>query len=106
LEIATLQSFCRDNATFNYNLCLKGESNATTETVLSAFTDSWYVQFGKRQVNLGKVESAAWEKYHELMADRGGVENDPTVYQLANTYLTWVQTNRAAAVSMPPLSPS
>ncbi len=28
----------------------------------------WYVQIGKRQFNLGRDESEAWKRYHEMMA--------------------------------------
>ena len=32
------------------------------------FTQSWYVQIGNQQINLGRDRKLAWEKYHQLMA--------------------------------------
>ena len=31
---------------------------------------AWYLQIGKRQVSLGPDEKEAWQKYHEIMADK------------------------------------
>jgi hypothetical protein len=35
-----------------------------------AQTQSWFVQFGKEQVPLGRDEKKAWDKYHDLMSER------------------------------------
>ena len=57
---------------------------------------NWKVQLGKKQVNLGKDEAAAWDQYYELMANRGqSVRNDPTIYDVLNQYLGWCEANRA-----------
>ncbi|MFK7770377.1 MAG: hypothetical protein AB8B55_24415 [Mariniblastus sp.] len=57
-------------------------------------TKSWYVQLGKRQINLGRDEKAAWKKYHELMLE----ENEPAsidyVVDLLDEYLDWLFKNR------------
>jgi integrase len=60
-------------------------------------TKSWYVQFGKQQINLGRNEKKAWEKYHELMAERrkGVVSADDALVTVLNRYLVWVRDNRA-----------
>ena len=57
-------------------------------------TKSWYVQLGKRQINLGRDEKAAWKKYHELMLQ----ENEPAeidfVVDLLDQYLDWLFKHR------------
>lgn len=40
------------------------------EPFFRALRGLWYVQFGKKQINLGPDEEQAWAKYHELMALR------------------------------------
>lgn len=62
-------------------------------------TQSWYVKLDDRDVPLGKDEEAAWETYHELMAERvrtgkTQVASDSVVL-LVNRYLDWLQKNRA-----------
>ncbi|MEZ6063746.1 MAG: site-specific integrase [Planctomycetaceae bacterium] len=60
------------------------------------FTKSWYVQIGRRQINLGRDKKLAWEKYHELMAKQDCVaEQLATVAQLFDTYLEWCLTRRS-----------
>ncbi len=60
------------------------------------FTKTWYVQIGKRQINLGRDKKLAWEKYHELMAKRDSVgEQLATMAQLFEVYLEWCSTRRS-----------
>lgn len=61
-------------------------------------TRAWYVQIGKRQVNLGRDKAAAWEEYHRLMAERKDVEatSDCSVCAVLDAYLDWVKDWRAA----------
>ena len=33
-------------------------------------TQSWYVQFGKKQINLSQDKEKAWDTYHKLMTKR------------------------------------
>lgn len=62
------------------------------------FTGTWYVQIGKKQINLGKDKEAAFRTYHELMLDRGQTETRfEKVAQLLDAYLDWVHANRAKA---------
>lgn len=61
------------------------------------FTQSWYVQIGKRQINLGRDRKQAWQKYHDLMANREFVSKDlETVAQLYEMYLDWCEQRRSA----------
>ena len=63
-----------------------------------AFTRSWYVQIGNRQINLGRDRKVAWEKYHQLMANREAVGAQlTTVAQLFDVYLEWCSTRRSSA---------
>ena len=60
------------------------------------FTQSWYVQIGNQQINLGRDRKLAWEKYHQLMANREAVrEQVTTVAQLFDVYLEWCSTRRS-----------
>lgn len=60
------------------------------------FTGTWYVQFGKKQVNLGPDKKAAWAKYHEIMAEQRSVGlSITTVAQLFECYLDWCHKRRA-----------
>ena len=34
------------------------------------YTGSWYLQLGKKQINLGPDEEAAWDEYYKIMASR------------------------------------
>ncbi len=60
---------------------------------LRAATKSWYVQLGKRQINLGRDKPAAWSKYHELMAERRDIEAtaDASVCAVLEAFLAWVK---------------
>lgn len=60
-------------------------------------TKSWYVQLGKRQVNLGQDKKAAWQKYHELMLDRSEPSRVEFVVDLLDQYLDWLFNNRKPA---------
>ena len=62
-------------------------------------TQSWYVQLGKEQINLGKNKTEAAEKYHEIMAKRrtqprAGID---TAYGVLNKYLVFAAANRSPA---------
>ena len=62
-------------------------------------TQSWYVQFGKEQIPLGRNEKKAWEKYHDLMGERrkSVVSADDSLATVLNRHLVWVRDNRAKA---------
>jgi hypothetical protein len=64
-------------------------------------TQSWYIQLGKQQINLGKDEGAAKEKYHELMLkqQRGAAVADGTVVCILRAYWKWLQQERAATTA-------
>ena len=34
-------------------------------------TGSWYVQIGRKQILLGRDKETAFQRYHEIMANRG-----------------------------------
>ena len=60
------------------------------------FTQSWYVQIGNQQINLGRDRKLAWVKCHQLMANREAVrEQVTTVAQLFDVYLEWCSTRRS-----------
>jgi len=62
------------------------------------FTKTWYVQFGQRQVNLGRDKKKAWATYHVLMANQRALTcHTLTVASLFEAYLDWVSNNRAAS---------
>jgi len=59
-------------------------------------TKSWYVQIGKRQINLGRNKEEAWTKYHEMMSSELDLNYyDSTVVQLLDSYLDWCEKRRA-----------
>ncbi|KLU04617.1 phage-like integrase [Rhodopirellula islandica] len=61
-------------------------------------TQSWYFSTGGQQINLGKDKDAAFAKFHQMMADPATIATDnTTLYELSQTYLDWVQTNRKKA---------
>ncbi len=61
-------------------------------------TKSWYCSVAGRQISLGKDRTRAFEKFHELMADRTQVKNElTTLYDLSQVYLDWCQANRKPA---------
>ena len=57
-------------------------------------TKSWYVQIGKKQVELGKDKNEAFQKYHGLMAGRQPVTDDTTVYAVLFQFLGWNKLHR------------
>jgi integrase len=62
--------------------------------------NAWYVQFGEKQLSLGKDEAAAKAKYAALLRDRGMGDKAPTsctAVELIDAYLDWVKTHREAA---------
>lgn len=54
----------------------------------------WYVQLGKKQVNLGPDEKEAYQKYHELMAKQADITDDSTVDSLIDKFLDWTEKHR------------
>jgi integrase len=59
-------------------------------------TNSWYVQVGKVQVPLGQDRKAAFEKYHEIMADsRKATGPVYTVGEVLTKYLDYCKANLA-----------
>jgi integrase len=58
-------------------------------------TKSWYVQIGAKQINLGRDEDKAKEKYHELMAGRQEPSPKLKVSELIDKFLVWSKANRA-----------
>ena len=59
-------------------------------------TQSWYVQIGKKQINLGKDEGQAWDQYHKIMTQRESVDvPDDAICNILNRYLDWVKQARA-----------
>lgn len=60
------------------------------------FTATWYVQLGRKQINLGKDKKAAFRRYHELMADRGTASDQLSkVAEVFEEYLEWLHTHRS-----------
>ena len=63
----------------------------------------WYVQLAGKQINLGPDRDAAFARYHGLMAEAPSaelppsVDGSPLVTVLADQFLDWVKTRRAAA---------
>jgi integrase len=56
---------------------------------------TWYVQLGKKQIRLGRNKKEAFEKYHEIMADRGtAAVHYEKIVPLLDDYLEWVKQNR------------
>lgn len=62
------------------------------------FTQTWYLQLGGKQINLGRDKKAAWDEYHNLMAARRALASvTVTAAQFFEKYLEWVHENRATA---------
>ncbi len=56
---------------------------------------TWCLQLGKKQISLSKNKKEAFEKYHEIMADRGTAAiHYEKVVPLLDDYLQWVNENR------------
>jgi hypothetical protein len=61
-------------------------------------TQSWYFSSGGGQINLGKDRKAAFDRFHELMADKETLRSGVTsVYEMSQVYLDWCQGNRKPA---------
>lgn len=60
-------------------------------------TQSYYLKLGKDFINLGKDETEAWEKYHEIMAKhrKQTVTEADAVSHLLDLRWTWVKAHRA-----------
>jgi len=62
------------------------------------FTQTWYLQLGGKQINLGRDKKAAWDEYHDLMTSRRALASvTVSTVQFFESYLEWVQENRAPA---------
>lgn len=60
------------------------------------FTKSWYVTIKGRQYPLGPDRAEAWQKYHELMANRDKLSGPSlTVAAVFDAYLEWLQKHRS-----------
>ncbi|MFO0899590.1 MAG: integrase, partial [Pirellulales bacterium] len=59
-------------------------------------TRSWYLQLGKKQINLGKDRAKAFEAYHKLalQGSQGAADNVTTILR---AYVRFVRSNRADA---------
>ena len=58
-------------------------------------TKSWYCSIAGRQIPLGRDRRAAYEKFHELMANRDQVRSEAaTIYELSQAYLDWCEEHR------------
>lgn len=59
-------------------------------------TQTWYIQLGKKQIRLSRDKKEAFEKYHEIMADRGmAAVHYEKVVPLFDVYLEWLKQQRA-----------
>ncbi len=61
---------------------------------------AWFVQVGKRQINLGPDKKAAFQEYHRLMAAEGIVAVAPgklAIHDLADLFLDHIQRHKATA---------
>lgn len=68
---------------------------------LRSQNQTWYVQLGGRQVNLGKDKRAAFAEYHRLMGSSGAVFKDHLVREILDHYWTWLQANRSPETYKP-----
>ena len=61
--------------------------------------NAWFVQVGKRQINLGSDQKAAFAEYHRLMASTGRVAVDSklTAHELCDLFLDFVKRHRKPA---------
>jgi integrase len=58
-------------------------------------TQTWYVQIGRRQINLGRDEKEAFKQYHALMLGSQEPSPDMSLSVLLDEYLEWCSKNRA-----------
>ena len=62
------------------------------------FTQTWYLELGGKQINLGRDKKAAWDEYHSIMtSSRALACLTVTAAQFFEKYLEWVEENRAPA---------
>ena len=58
-------------------------------------TQSWYCSLNGQQISLGKDQETAFQKFHELMAQRESLGGSfSSLYELSQAYLDWCQKNR------------
>lgn len=62
-------------------------------------TQTWFVQFGKKQVSLGKDKKKAFAKYARLLHERGvQVESEHfSLHALIDSYVDWIGLNLAGS---------
>ena len=62
------------------------------------FNQTWYLQLGKKQINLGRDEKAAFDQYHKIMTDRD-VMTSVTLpaSKFFEAYLQWLSEKKALA---------
>ena len=57
---------------------------------------AWYFSTGGKRYSLGKDKKAAFQKFHEIMADKESLTSQlSTLYELSQAYLDWCQVNRS-----------
>ena len=58
-------------------------------------TKSWYCSVNGRQISLGKDKEVAFQKFHELMANKESLDGAfSTLYELSQSFLDWSEKNR------------
>ena len=58
-------------------------------------TKSWYCSVNGKQISLGKDKDVAFQKFHELMANKDSLDGAfSTLYELSQSFLDWSETNR------------
>ncbi len=57
----------------------------------------WYVQLGKKQINLGPDEAEAFAKYFKVLADRNSLNKEMTVDAVIEHFLEHTKMTRAPA---------
>jgi len=62
------------------------------------FNKTWYVQIGKRQINLGRDKDAAFARYHELIGQVEEIKatGDLTVCMVFDRFIGWCKGHREA----------
>lgn len=66
----------------------------TPRPFFRAQTGAWYLQLGKKQINLGKDKAAADKEYHRLMADHGAPTPRITAHAVIDRFIAWAEANR------------
>jgi integrase len=62
-------------------------------------TQTWYVQIGKKQINLGKDKKEATKRYHQLMAEHKRYTGDDTVFAIIEAYKGWLRAEKAKSTA-------